>query len=439
MSCTTQRRISFEISPSTPTDGSDSRFQVIVDDVTNNGAPATYTYPITFFDPSRDNGDASGQVNWTEHPSIAGTPAVGQTLTLNPGVYSAQVGATTDEQITISWWHMGTNTKVGDGPTYQVTAADAGKHLMARIVVDVYDENHAITTGRNSAVSDKIETAEPTQAPRNTVEPTISGNPAVGSTLNADPGTWSEARSFAYQWFRGANAISGATSRTYRPVSADSGAHLRVRVTGTNAVGSTFAYSASFGPIERRAVEVVNEVPPTLAGGARVGTQLRVTDPGTWSVPLDADTTVTYYWFTNNLHFSNPQPYYRLRPSDLRARIRVAVAVTRDGQQGYIEAGTVGVIRGVAAKPKGRAWYKGNRRVGSTLKGISPNWSPKLKANGIKLRYQWLRNGKVVPGQTSRSYRLTPADRGKNVAFRVKAVWPGHHTGVSTSKANRIR
>src|SRR2546423_4037077 len=78
--------------------------------------------------------------------------------------------------------------------------------------------------------------------PQNTSLPTISGTPKVGSTQTADNGTWSNTpTSFAYQWQRcasdgtGCGDLSGATSKTYTPVSGDVGHTLRVVVTAMNA------------------------------------------------------------------------------------------------------------------------------------------------------------------------------------------------------------
>ena len=73
-------------------------------------------------------------------------------------------------------------------------------------------------------------------APVNTAPPTISGTPAVGSTLTASPGMWdTDGLTFAYQWQRGGVDIAGATSATYVVTKADQGASLTVVVTASAA------------------------------------------------------------------------------------------------------------------------------------------------------------------------------------------------------------
>jgi hypothetical protein len=95
------------------------------------------------------------------------------------------------------------------------------------------------------------------QAPQNTAPPAISGAAQAGSTVTADPGTWSgtPAPSFAYQWQRcdsqGANCtnISSATGSSYTPGVNDVGSTLRAVVTGSNSSGSASAASAAAGPV----------------------------------------------------------------------------------------------------------------------------------------------------------------------------------------------
>ena len=71
-------------------------------------------------------------------------------------------------------------------------------------------------------------------APAATTAPSITGNPLVGSTLKASPGVWDVAgATFAYQWLRNGEPITGATTANYRVVKADQGASLSVRVTAS--------------------------------------------------------------------------------------------------------------------------------------------------------------------------------------------------------------
>jgi hypothetical protein len=90
----------------------------------------------------------------------------------------------------------------------------------------------------------------------NSSPPTIAGTAQQGLTLTADAGSWSGSpTAFAYAWSRcdatGAACapIPGATAQTYVPTTGDSGATLRVDVTGSNAVSSAQASSQITGAV----------------------------------------------------------------------------------------------------------------------------------------------------------------------------------------------
>ncbi|MGZ6614542.1 MAG: metallophosphoesterase [Solirubrobacteraceae bacterium] len=96
----------------------------------------------------------------------------------------------------------------------------------------------------------------PSTAPANTAVPTISGSATQGSSLSASTGTWTNSpTSYGYQWQRcnaGGGAcqnLTGATTSTYLPGSAEVGSTLRVAVTAGNASGSASATSAATGAI----------------------------------------------------------------------------------------------------------------------------------------------------------------------------------------------
>jgi hypothetical protein len=78
-----------------------------------------------------------------------------------------------------------------------------------------------------------------------TSPPTVSGTPAYRSLLTASPGTWSaSAPTYSYRWLRDGTPISGATAATYRPVLADLGTDVAVRVTASQDGESGTATSA---------------------------------------------------------------------------------------------------------------------------------------------------------------------------------------------------
>src|SRR5262249_43153217 len=93
-------------------------------------------------------------------------------------------------------------------------------------------------------------------APSASSSPSINGDVRPGSTLMADPGTWTGASplTFQYQWRicgrSGASCVdvADATSKSYEVRARDVGHTLRVRVIATNHDGSADATSDPTSP-----------------------------------------------------------------------------------------------------------------------------------------------------------------------------------------------
>jgi surface antigen len=63
----------------------------------------------------------------------------------------------------------------------------------------------------------------------------------------------------------------------------------------------------------------------------------------------------------------------------------------------------------------------GKPEVGQTLKAAVGTWSP----SGVKLSYQWLRDGVVIRGATGKYYRLVKADAGRRISISVTGTYAG--------------
>ncbi|WP_406840766.1 hypothetical protein ACICHK_39495 [Streptomyces sp. AHU1] len=61
-------------------------------------------------------------------------------------------------------------------------------------------------------------------------------------------------------------------------------------------------------------------------------------------------------------------------------------------------------------------------------------WAPAPTAYG----YQWYRNGKAITGAIKSTYKLTTADRGRDITVKVTAKKTGCTSGTATSKAVRV-
>jgi hypothetical protein len=152
----------------------------------------------------------------------------------------------------------------------------------------------------NTAFHDDVTTHN---APVMSTRPAIAGAVKLGQELSATPGTWSSpsTSTYAYQWLRcpttatlpsdadGCAEIAGATRSTYLPVTADAYRKLMVRVTATNASGSTSAYSAPSDLVAD--AQGRTSPPPTDDGGSRDVVIVPI-PPGPGSSSSSSSTTI---------------------------------------------------------------------------------------------------------------------------------------------------
>ena len=198
----------------------------------------------------------------TSAPTTSGTTTVNSTLTGSKGSWAGYPVPT----YTYQWYRCTATGAAADalpsgctaisgatGSTYKLSTLDYGKYLRLKVV----GTNTLGADTKYSATSAKIAGLDPV----NTVAPTISGTPKVGTTVSAARGTWTgvPTPTITYQWFRcttagsasstqpsGCTLISAATSSSYKLVTADkTSGYLRVRVTGTSAEGSAVRFSAA--------------------------------------------------------------------------------------------------------------------------------------------------------------------------------------------------
>jgi hypothetical protein len=232
----------------------------------------------------------------TGQPTITGMPKEGQTLQVSAGSWSpipAMVG--------YQWQRCNANGRLckplpgATASTYVVTAADTGHALLALV--------HA-TAG--AASQDVVSVATPavvsaqTTGPSSRALPTVAGTSQQGKQLTGSTGNWSGsgAIGYGYQWYRcdaaGAHcsSVHGATRPTYTLVARDVGYTLGFAVHATDATGTATAYASLVGPVAGAAATLVSTAQPTIAGLARQGQTLKVSD-GSWN---QAPASLTYAW-----------------------------------------------------------------------------------------------------------------------------------------------
>jgi hypothetical protein len=215
---------------------------------------------------------------------MTGTPAVGSTLTCNPGSWQDSGSLSFTYRFVRALGNSSGFTPIpgGDGAQYVVTNDDVGSRVACEEVATNTNTSDAAAARSNAKVA-------AAGAPLNTEAPAISGSPIVGQTLTCSNGTWANGPlSYSRVWLRGGGEIGGATGTQHVVQSADRGAQLACRVTATNDVGtgpsatsaSVFAVAGAPGNVSRPVVTLTTTGPRPTDKEASCSAGSWTDDPG---------------------------------------------------------------------------------------------------------------------------------------------------------------
>lgn len=249
----------------------------------------------------------SAPVN-TAEPVISGSTVEAATLTTTTGTWSG----TAPISFAYQWLRCGADGGLPDGSncatidgattsSYVLSSADVDSRLRMRVTASNGAGSQAVASNATAVV----EASTTLGAPRNTVEPAISGTLTQGQFLTATRGTWVGAPTitFTQQWVRcgadggaadGSNCttITGATNTSYLLTGDDVDFRIRIRVTATNGSGAQTVASNPTAAVQRTSAPR-NLLPPVISGSATTGQSL-FASTGTWSgaTPI----TYAYQW-----------------------------------------------------------------------------------------------------------------------------------------------
>ncbi len=225
-----------------------------------------------------------------EAPTLSGSGLVGTVLSATPGAGSPDA---TEETLR---WYCGDRALGATGPTYPVTAADAGcSDLHVRQVASREGWGNGVTRSR-SVTARRFEIVD---------RPVVYGSGPVGERARILHLRWSAPpERISYQWMRDGVPISGATASTYAPARADLGRLLSVRITGHRpADGLTFTKFVRSATKVRTKTTIRTNV---ISRRGRADIALRVTTPGVLrpgglvrvarTIPGGGDQTIKQFW-----------------------------------------------------------------------------------------------------------------------------------------------
>ncbi|MGW1539952.1 Ig-like domain-containing protein [Streptomyces sp. NPDC002309] len=208
---------------------------------------------------------------------------------------------------------------------------------------------------------------------------------------------------------------------------------------GTHALKAEFtpADPAAYGSsVSAPFTYTVKIKPPAVVTPAKVTGTVRVASTVTCSAAFGGATSVKYAWYRNSTAIGGATARTRvLTTTDYAQKISCrATGVNSTGSTSSTSP-AVKVAVGPALKNTAKPSVSGTHRVGYKQTAKVGSWKP----SATSYSYVWKRDGRVISGARSATYKATSADRGRNLTVTVTAKRKGYGNGTATSSSVRIR
>ena len=190
----------------------------------------------------------------------------------------------------------------------------------------------------------------------------------------------------------------------------------------------------------------VNTASPRISGTEREGSVLTAS-PGTWSG--SPAPTFAYQWLRCDQNGANclaingaTASTYRLQASDVGRRLRVRVTATNAAGSASADSAATRAIEAAGTAPTNSSapTIAGNAVEGQVLRASRGQWSG---TEPLSFAYQWQRcdpngaNCSNIGGATGLSWRLTQAEVGSTIRFRVVTT-NRRGSSTATSRATAV-
>ena len=326
------------------------------------------------------------------------------------------------DSVSFQWYRSGSKISGATKQYYTLTNADYLKTISVKVTATSKGFSNYNVKGTIGVVDKAVVAGAGTVSVLNT------------TPLRAVPAGFPWGTTFAYQWYRGASKIAGATSSKYTPIAADAGQQVKVVVTPTSA-----------GNVLPKAESVPEDFGLQLAGGVfAISGTAKV--PNTLSAPVlnyqspdDGPITVTraFVWYRNGSVIPKAtQDTYKLGAADVGATIVVRVTASAPGYVSHTAktSPTAAVAKGTIAGTLGGPTLAKTGTTATTIKLTPTIPTISVTEPGVTYSFQWYRSKPAgtpevaIPKATKASYTLTADDYNKLVWLTITVKKPGFTT-----------
>jgi hypothetical protein len=293
------------------------------------------------------------------------TPAAPVALTLSPSSSTVAAGAAQSYTDTGVDSYGNSNGDVTAQTVFAITPDGSGSSAGASCTGSSCSATAAgtyLVTGTDGTAPGTAALTVTPAAPVATTAPSIGGIPLDGTSVTADPGTWSgfAPLTYAYQWLDcptgtydpvSCTPLPSATGLSYTPTYLDVGQYLGFSVTATDAGNQSTTETAVSASAVADPPYPINTKAPVLPPGPLVGNVV-VKTPGHWSSPDPLHFSWEWERCTANALSScssipgaTAPKRYRATSADVGSYLTQQVTVTdKEGQSTVIHSNIIGPV-----------------------------------------------------------------------------------------------
>lgn len=195
--------------------------------------------------------------------------------------------------------------------------------------------------------------------------------------------------------------------------------------------GTPFALPTTLRIVDGELVNIFTEsLHPSIAGTFKTG---QTATASLATVPAGAQ--VSYQWLRDEVPIQGANTAsYLLTASDVMKNIAVVATVSKRGFLTSVEVSDV-VVPSMASMLVGTVNISGVMKAGKVIKAVTRPW---VDTVGVKIKYQWLRNGKAIKYATKSTYKVAAGDAGAKISVKVTQSLKGYYSASKTSGVKKV-
>jgi len=334
--------------------------------------------------------------------AVVGNPTLGSTL------QAKAISWDFSSTISYQWLRDGSEIDNAQESLYTITAPDLGHTVSLQVSANKPNFTSAVTNSQNYSISNPKAAAA-----------AITGAGKVGAALTATPKA-NDSIAVQYRWYRAGKLITGANTDTYTPTYLD---YLKAITVTTVVNQAGFAVNTTTSKPVTIQAGTQDAPVVAIAGGTAMAQTALV------NATIPSGVKASYQWLNDGLPISGAtRTSYTFKAPDVGHNVSVKVTLTRTAYTTLVvTTDPVAVIAGTQVKQPAIS-ITGRAKIAKTLTGVTGSWD-----SGVKLSYQWLRDGIVIPNAVAKTYKVTAADVGHSLVFKVTSTKPGYTSVVISS------